>query len=238
MQHTTGSAALVVVGGARPLHPEPSLFESMIEGWRRQQQSRRLSHSIMRDRERVVRRFQAYAGGWPWDWRSEQVEAWISAGRWAHSTVRSYQGALQLFMAYLTDPRYGWMAVCEEKVGAAPTQICHEWNTASHVADYEGRPERRPLTRAELQTLFDTADDRAEAVARSGRKGALAAFRDATLFKVVYAWGLRRREAAMLDVVDFSANPAAPELGRLGVCHVRFGKAARGSPPKRRAVAT
>src|SRR6266702_3468192 len=50
--------------------------------------------------------------------------------------------------------------------------------------------------------------------------------------------GLRRRETAMLDVADFAANPAAPELGGLGVCHVRYGKAMRGSPPRRRAVAT
>jgi site-specific recombinase XerD len=42
----------------------------------------------------------------------------------------------------------------------------------------------------------------------------------------------------MLDVGDFAVNPAAPELGGLGICHVRFGKAMRGSPPRRRAVAT
>ena len=35
-----------------------------------------------------------------------------------------------------------------------------------------------------------------------------------------------------------SAEPAAPELGDCGVCQVRFGKAMRGSPPKRRSVAT
>ena len=67
-------------------------------------------------------------------------------------------------------------------------------------------------------------------------KGWLAAFRDATLFKVIYAWGLRRTEAAMLDVGDFGANPAAPELGSFGMCQVRFGKALRGSPPRRRAA--
>jgi site-specific recombinase XerD len=38
-------------------------------------------------------------------------------------------------------------------------------------------------------------------------------------------------------VGDFTVNPAAPELGGLGVCQVRFGKAMRGSPPRRRAVA-
>jgi site-specific recombinase XerD len=42
----------------------------------------------------------------------------------------------------------------------------------------------------------------------------------------------------MLDVADFGPNPAAPELGGYGICHVRFGKAMRGSPPRRRAVAS
>jgi hypothetical protein len=77
-----------------------------------------------------------------------------------------------------------------------------------------------------------------ESAALSGRKGWLAAFRDAALFKTVYGWGLRRREAVMLDVCDFTVNPAAPELGAFGACQVRFGKAMRGSPPRRRVVAT
>ena len=238
MRRLMGDAALVLVEGVQPLRPEPALFESMLEGWRRQQESRRLGSSIIERRERVVRRFQAHTATWPWLWSAEQLDVWVASGGWAHSTTRAYEGALAMFMAYLTDPRYGWVAVCRERVSATPTQICHEWNTAPHVAEYEGRPERRPLTRVELQAFFDTADTAVERAARSGRKGGLAAFRDATLFKVVYAWGLRRREAAMLDVGDFSANPAAPELGRLGVCHVRFGKAMRGSPPKRRSVAT
>ncbi|MGH3238603.1 MAG: tyrosine-type recombinase/integrase, partial [Streptosporangiaceae bacterium] len=42
----------------------------------------------------------------------------------------------------------------------------------------------------------------------------------------------------MLDLTDFTVNPAAEQLGGLGVCHVRFGKAMRGSPPRRRAVAS
>jgi site-specific recombinase XerC len=136
------------------------------------------------------------------------------------------------------DPRYDWIAECEQQVGARPVQICHEGNTAVHAAEYEGRPERRPLTRAELQAFLDAADDHVERAAGSRRKGWLAAFRDATLFKVIYGWGLRRRETAMLDVAGFAANPAAPEFGALGICHIRYGKAMRGSPPRRRAVAT
>lgn len=233
----TGSAALVLVEGVTPLRVEPALFDSMLAGWRRQQQSRRLGDSIVDARERTVRRFAEFTGAWPWRWTPEQVERWVAAGGWAHSTVRSYQGALAVFLDYVCDARYGWVAECEQRVGVTPVQVCHEWNTARHVTEYEGRPARRPLTRAELQTFFDAADDHVEKVGATGRKGWLAAFRDASLFKVCYAFGLRRREVAMLDVVDFTANPAAPELGGLGVCQVRYGKAMRGSPPRRRAVA-
>jgi len=56
---------LVLVGAATPLHPEPALFDAMIEGWRRQHAARRLSPAITRCRERTVRRFQEFTGAWP-----------------------------------------------------------------------------------------------------------------------------------------------------------------------------
>jgi integrase len=80
-------------------------------------------------------------------------------------------------------------------------QICHEWNSAVHLGD-EGRPQRRALTRTELQALFDGADEVVDDIRRRGRKGFAAAFRDATMLKVAYAWGLRRRELARLDRLD------------------------------------
>jgi hypothetical protein len=52
-----GSAALVLVGGATPVRPEPVLFETMLAGWRCQQLSRRLRSSLIEGRERLVRRF-------------------------------------------------------------------------------------------------------------------------------------------------------------------------------------
>jgi integrase/recombinase XerC len=233
-----GVAALVLVAGGTPPRVESALFEQMLTGWRRQQLSRRLGGSLVEGRERTVRRFQVFADDWPWSWRAEDLERWVAGSGWAHSTVRNYQGAVAAFCAYVTDPRYGWVAECEQRVGARPTQICHEDNTATHVADYEGRPERRPVSRVECLALFDAADDRARRLADSGREGWLTAFRDATLFKVTYGWGLRCREVTMLDLTDFTANPAAERLGGLGVCHVRFGKAMRGSAPRRRAVAS
>jgi integrase/recombinase XerC len=233
-----GGLMLVTAEGAVPVSPGPALFEEMLAGWRRQQQARRLTGPLIGGRERVVRRFAVSTGCWPWQWTPEQAESWLASGGWAHSTSRAYQGALALFLDYVCDPRYGWVAECEQRAGSAPVQVFHEGNTTPHAAEYEGRPERRPLARAELQAFFDAADGLVEKAACSRRKGQLAAFRDATLFKVIYGWGLRRREAAMLDVTDFAANPAAPELGGLGVCHVRYGKAMKGSPPRRRAVDT
>ena len=237
-----GSASLVMVQGAVLLRPEQAVFEAMLAGWRSQQRSRLLAELTVTWRDRIVRRFTAFTGELPWRWGPGDVEEWtselLSGDGHAHATIRSYQRALASFLDYLTDARYGWAAECEARFGTHPVQVCHEWNTAVHAADYEGRPERRPFTRTELQAFFDFADQQVAVVRERGRKGWLAAFRDATLFKVTYAWGLRRRAAAMLDVADFSANPAAPELGRFGTLAVRYGKAMRSGPPRRRQVAT
>ena len=84
-------------------------------------------------------------------------------------------------------------------------QIFHEWNSVAHVAEYEGRRARRPLTYDEVQALFDAADARVEQIRARGRKGALAALRDAAMLKTVYAYGLRRREAARPGPGGFAA---------------------------------
>ncbi|HLN67026.1 MAG TPA: hypothetical protein VK280_07125 [Streptosporangiaceae bacterium] len=185
-----GTLALVAADGSAPVSPGAALLEEMLAGWRRQQQARRLTVRLIGERERVVRQFAEFTGGWPWQWTAAQAEAWVASGGWAHSTVRSYQGALALFLEYVCDPRYGWVSECEQRAGAVPVQVFHERNTAAHVCEREGRPGRRPLTRAELQAFFDAADDHVEKAAGARRKGWLAGFRDATLFKVVYGWGL------------------------------------------------
>ena len=58
------------------------------------------------------------------------------------------------------------------------------------------------------------------------------------MFKVMYAWGLRCTETSKLDVTDWYRSPEAPELGRFGKLEVRWGKASKGSPPRRRTVLT
>lgn len=230
-------------GGVRPLRLDEAVFEAALEGWRRQQAARHLAESTKRDRSLLVRRFRDESGLWPWEWQAIHVDEWLEdlggpPRRRAVSTLRGYQGALRAFLEYLTDERYPWLAICEREFGRRPVQVIDERNSIVHLSDYEGAPGRRPMTREELIMFFDHCDARVQVRPSLRRKGSLTAFRDATLFKVIYAWGLRRQEAAMLDVTDFASNPHRPSFGCYGSLSVRYGKASRGGAPKRRNVLT
>jgi integrase/recombinase XerC len=239
-----GAARLELVGGVVQLRPEDSMFEAMLSGWRAQQCARGLREDTILPRERLVRRFGEFTAEFPWAWLPGHMDEWslhlTAEEHLAPSTIRSYQCCLRLFTEFLVDARYGWAAACEEAFGPGvhPVAIAHEWNTVAHLNGYEGSPEARPFTRRELQRFLDYADEQVERAVRSKRKGALAAYRDAVLFKVLYGWGLRRTECSKLDVTDWGRNPAAPEFGRFGMLNVRYGKAKRGQPPRRRNVAS
>lgn len=230
-------------GGVEPLRLEEALFEAILSGWGRQQTSRQLSASTRRSRDGLVRRFHAHAGVWPWEWRAEHIEEWIAdlaapPRRLAVSTLRAYQVTVRLFVEYLLDRRYPWALICEQRLGHAPQRIVDERNLIRHGSDYEGDPGRRPLTRVELVALFEHCDAQVTGRRALKRKGSLAAFRDAVLFKTIYAWGLRRQEAARLDVVDFTRNAHKVSFGSFGALSVRYGKALAGGPPRRRTVLT
>lgn len=234
-------ARMLLLDGVALLHPEDAVFEAMLEGWARQQRGgRRLATETILGRQRIVRRFMEGINEYPWTWTAGHVDEWmtclVAEEKRARSTIRSYQDALKLFCDYITSPYYQWPEVCEARFGTHPVQVCHEWNTVAHLTDYEGRPGRRPMTREEVQLLLDHADDQVDHAIRLGRKGALAAYRDATVFKVIYGWGLRCNETSRLDTTDFYRNPKAPELGRFGSLQVRYGNASRGSGPRRRMV--
>jgi len=191
-----GAAHLELVSGVVQLRPEDAMFEAMLRGWRAQQTARGLREDTIAPRERLVRRFLEFTNEYPWNWGSPHVEEWtqslVAEQRLAPSTIRGYQTDLRLFSEYLCDGRYGWAAACESEFGpgAHPVPVCHEWNTIAHLNGYEGRPEARPFSREELQLFLDYADDQVDRAVRAKRKGALAAYRDATLFKVIYGWGL------------------------------------------------
>ncbi|WP_017200541.1 site-specific integrase [Arthrobacter sp. M2012083] len=204
--------------------------------------SRNLAFGTIEGRERLVTRFQESTNEYPWQWTPAHVDEFFgdlrSMKHSAQSTIRSYQAALRAFCSYVASPDYGWGRVCEQYFGSHPSQVCFDWNTAVHAQTNESNPKRRPFTRQELQAFFDRADDEVDRIATLGRKGWLPAYRDAVLFKVAYSWGLRRNEVRHLQTVDFARNPHAREFGKYGVLQVRYGKAMKGSPPKRRSVLT
>ncbi|WP_345398845.1 site-specific integrase, partial [Haloechinothrix salitolerans] len=204
-----GAAHLELVSGVVQLRPEDAMVEAMLRGWHAQQTARGLQESTMAPRVRLVLQFISFTNEYPWSWGPAHVDEWTqwltSEKHLTPATIRNYQTDLRLFSEYLCDARYGWAAACEGEFGPGvhPVPICHEWNTIAHLNEYEGDAEARPFTREELQRFLDYADDQVDRAVRAKRKGALAAYRDATLFKVAYAWGLRRTETSKLDIADW-----------------------------------
>ena len=236
-----GAVPLSLAAGVVHLDEPEAVFDAMLTGWARQQKSRLLGDSTVAARLALVRRFTAFTGTYPWQWTAADVEDFTMSlmsgdGRLAPSTIRGHHMSLKLFCDYLLDGRYDWVSQCETRFDEIPSQVCHDFNTAAHLVEYEGRPERRPFSYAELQTLFDYLDDRVDRIARSGRKGALAALRDAQMIKTAYAFGVGRRELCFLDVADLRPNASMPQWGTYGALHVRYGKSSRGSAPRRRTV--
>ncbi|MDR6317709.1 tyrosine-type recombinase/integrase [Actinoplanes couchii] len=234
----------MLVDGVSYLDPAPAVFEAMLEGWTKQQRARFLKwDGTIKPRLSLVRRFAEFSNLYPWQWQPAEFEAFMDhlqsrTPTFTVSSGRNYQNHLRMFCEYITDPRYGWMAVCQQRFGEVPVQILHEWNTVTHVSAYEGDPRRRPLTYDEIQALFDAADGRVEQIRKRGRKGALTAMRDSALLKAYYAYGLRRRENVGLDLADLRRNPKAAQYKRYGALFIRWGKSSKGSPPKRRTVFT
>ncbi|MCO1575547.1 tyrosine-type recombinase/integrase [Crossiella sp. SN42] len=233
----------MLAGNVVHLAPEKAGFEAMLEGWARQQAARFLKTSTIEARLRLVRRMEEFTNAYPWQWTPADGEAFIAHLRGGDNgikltTARTYEVEIGLFVNYLLDGRYDWARVCQQRFGEVPQMVFHEGNSVVHVAEYEGDPRRRPLDYDEVQALFDAADARPGKIRGRGRKGALCALRDSAVLKTAYAFGLRRTESSMLDLVDLRRNHKVPMFGRFGSVRVRFGKASKGGPPKRRTVLT
>ncbi|ALG14551.1 integrase [Kibdelosporangium phytohabitans] len=233
----------MLAGNVVHLDPERAVFDAMLDGWARQQAARFLRASTVEPRLRLVRRMAEFTGLYPWQWTPAEGEAFISHLRGGPhgikvSTGRGYEVEIGLFVEYLLDGRYGWLRECADRFGEVPQVVFHDGNSVAHVAEYEGDPRRRPLSYNEIQALFDAADARVARIRGQGRKGALCALRDSAVLKMVYAFGLRRTETSKLDLVDVRRNHKAPMFREAGSVMVRYGKASRGGPPKRRTVLT
>lgn len=226
-------------GSVNVLRLEEAVFDSMLGSWAQQQLSRALDHATVDGRDGIVRRFRDFTDRYPWEWQAADVDEYSAhlrlLGR-ARSTIRQMHNAISLFCGYLTSSDYDWPELCEAHFGDAPSQVCLPWNTTRHVAEFEGRPERRAFTYDELERFFEHTDSRVDATANSGKKGALAALRDAQMFKTAYAFGLRRAELRGLDDHDLHHNSRVPQWGRYAALYVRHAKATAGGAARRRTV--
>ena len=192
-----GSARLVLVQGPALLHPERTVFDAMLAGWQAQQRSRLLADTTVLWRERIVRRFAEFTNAFPWSWTASDVEDWtsslLSRNGHAHATIRSYQGAVACFLDYVVDARYGWAASARRGSGrircrSATSGTPPRTSPTTRAARAGGRSPARSCRRSSITPTTRWA--------RSGRLAARAGwrrYRDATLFKVVYAWGLFSR---------------------------------------------
>ncbi|MFM9493697.1 tyrosine-type recombinase/integrase [Streptomyces galilaeus] len=236
-----GSVRLALAPNVVLLDPESAVSSAMKEGWARQQSARFLQASTIQPRLRLIQRFEEFTGLYPWQWTPADGEAFIVHLRSGSkpiqlSTARAYEVGIELFVEFLLDRRYGWVEICQERFGLSPQVIFHEGNSVLHSVEYEGDPRRRPLTYDEVQALFDAADARPRRIHGQGRKGTLTALRDAAALKTIYAYGTRRTESSMVDLVDLRRHRKAPQFGQAGSMTVRYGKSSKGTPPKRRTV--
>ncbi|WP_226838551.1 tyrosine-type recombinase/integrase [Brevibacterium aurantiacum] len=238
-----GESSLYLAPGVAFINEEEAVFAAMVEGWTDAQVGGRLNKRQSAD-SNVARAvaLQEFTNEFPWNWTAGMFDEWmmhlISERKLMRSTLRVYQASIRAFCNYLISDHYTWAQQCEQRFGTHPTQIVHEWNSARHILDYEGRPGRRPLARDEVQRLFDHIDSSVDSRLDQHKKGALQVYRDATIMKVIYGWGLRADEVANLEVTDFYRNPHAPEFGDYGILQVQFGKGSHGSGKKRRSVLT
>lgn len=221
---------------------EPDAFlTDVLASWKRQQLAQGFRTATIQRRARSVLRMTSFVGTHPWQWSPADADDFFGHLRGvenlARNTVRAYQTDVKLFLDFATDPAYDWNERCGQLFGTGFGQVITEFNRSQHVQE-TGEATKRPFSIDELQEFFDLADLEPERILNAGHRGALAAWRDAVMFKTLYAWGLRLNEARHLIKADFSRNARAPFFGEWGLMRVRQGKAMKGSPPKQRAVLT
>jgi site-specific recombinase XerD len=238
-----GIPELFTSGDVALFRAEDRLFEAMVDGWRAQLLARGLASDTIKQRTTTIERFQRFTNDYPWSWGAQDVDEYFASLRsrerpLALTTLRSYSAAVRSFCGFVCDDRYGWAALSERLFGALPSQIVFEWNSPRHTTDDAVTPGRRAFTREELQRFFDCADDFVDTEYSARSKRWLPALRDSVAFKVAYAFGLRRRELAMLETIDFGPNPRVERFGMFGTVQVRWAKGTAGSGPRRRTVLT
>ena len=90
--------------GVSLFRAEDRVFDAMIDGWKAQMMARGLATQTIEGRCRVLRRFQEYAGTFPWTWRPVDLEDYMAERRSGEkpislTTLRSDSNAIAMFCA-------------------------------------------------------------------------------------------------------------------------------------------
>ena len=201
---------------------EDRVLQAMLDGWRAQLLARGLTVGTIKGMSRNVAAFQAYTNDYPWSWAAHDLDEYFAHRRSQERplevrTLRTYGSSIRAFCSFLCDPRYRWVALCEQPFGDVPSSDRLRLElAATHESMTPFATGRRAFTRPELQTLFDVLDDLVDReYAAAGQ--ALAA-RAARLDRVQ---GLLRLRAASPGAgharpARLRPNPHVPTYGRFG----------------------
>ena len=237
------SGRVILVESVTPLHPEEQTVEDMLTGWWNQQLCRNLQLGTIEQRQADGREIHRL---------HQRVPVDLDTGD-GRRVLRRF--TLDPTSHAVDDPKLSNLAetvLClhqQPRLRLGPALRATIRNTPRPGVLRMEQRSTRPGQRVDAdqtglhqdrtaRVVFDHADTQVETIAGIGRKGWLPAYRDAVMLKIAYSYGLRFNELRHLQTVDFARNPHAREFGRFGVVNVRYGKAKRGSPPKRRSVLT
>lgn len=161
----------------------------------------------------------------PLGWSAEMVDEWMTDLRAVRgvraSTLRAARSRRGCSASTPPTAPTAGPRSARSAFAATRCRLCTSGTAPCTFQDAEEDPARRACTRTELQGVLRLCRRACRRRARRRAQGLAAAFRDATLFEVAYAYGLRRNEVRMLDVADFGARSYAAAFGDYGVCYIR-----------------
>jgi len=216
------SASAAAVAAA----PDPAAYQARcIEDCQASQTARGFSSLTIDNGAATLERFLAARGRPAWEVTCEDIDrvvGGLAAVGPATSTRRGYVSVFKGFFAFLSARK---AAEIESLFGERLVDPVDEFNAARHVGN--DSPEvLRPPTTQRMDAFVAFLRDRI-ATARVFA----AAGRDYALFRTLCHAGLRTAETVLLDVADLHFD-----RGPFGKIHVRYGKAVKGSGPRRRWV--
>ena len=80
-QDQRGVSPLRQLRNVRALDEGRFVFEAMLSGWSDQQSSRGLAERTIGSRELVIRRFEEFAGRYPWEWLPGDLEDYTTQAK-------------------------------------------------------------------------------------------------------------------------------------------------------------